>query len=146
MRAFAIRMGKEVLRSQRTRRCATVVALEGELGAGKTFFTKAFATALHVKHRMPSPTFLIARSYPIPPLRGRFPFRRFFHLDLYRIASARELRAIGWNRIVENPEHLVLVEWADRVRSLIPRSATWVKIRHGRKENERSVAVSGKGW
>ncbi len=146
MRALAVRIGRTVHRSRRARKRATVIALEGELGVGKTLFAKAFAAVFHVKHRMPSPTFLIARSYPIPAFRARVPYRRLFHVDLYRISSARELTAIGWNRIVENPEHLVLIEWADLLPRLISRNAIWVRIRHGRKRNERSVATRTPWW
>ena len=117
---------------------ASVIALAGELGAGKTFFVKAFAESFGLKRNMPSPTFLIVRNYP---LKNGLAYERFFHLDLYRLEKEAELSAVGFREIIENPKHIVLIEWADRFPQLIPKDAVWIHIEHGTEKTERHVAI-----
>ncbi|MEK7554497.1 MAG: tRNA (adenosine(37)-N6)-threonylcarbamoyltransferase complex ATPase subunit type 1 TsaE [Patescibacteria group bacterium] len=145
-RTFAIKIGKQVLNAEQRRTHATVVALEGELGSGKTVFTSALASVFHVKRRMLSPTFLIARSYSIPRFRKSVPYRRLFHIDLYRIKSKRELGVIGFNEILKNPDHLVVIEWADRVPGMLPKDTLRIRFRHGKRVSERAVAVGKRRW
>ncbi|MFH1609990.1 MAG: tRNA (adenosine(37)-N6)-threonylcarbamoyltransferase complex ATPase subunit type 1 TsaE [Candidatus Bipolaricaulota bacterium] len=97
-----------------------VVALVGELGAGKTTFVKGLARGLFVKDEILSPSFLLARTHP-----GRLPFH---HLDAYRIAAARELSEVGLLGLLPPEEGVTAVEWADRIPGLIPPGAIWVVL------------------
>lgn len=95
---------------------ATVVALSGDLGAGKTTFTQAVAKHLGVEGTVVSPTFVIQKRYP---LEGQ-SFRRLIHVDAYRLKEERELDVLGWRELLADPENLILVEWPERVPGLLP--------------------------
>lgn len=106
-----------------------VVALVGELGAGKTTFVKGLARGLFVKDMVLSPSFLIARSYP-----GRIPFH---HLDAYRIAAPHELAEVGLLELLPPSEGVTAVEWADRIPDLIPPGAIRVTLEHAGDDRRR---------
>lgn len=117
-----------------------MIALSGELGAGKTTFVQGLARALGIPGRITSPTFIIFNKHAIPRAR-RMPWRYLYHVDLYRIRSPRDMRALGFREMLAKPENLVVIEWADRVKRLIPRTALWIQFRHGRHPSERIVVV-----
>lgn len=104
---------------------AAVVALFGELGAGKTTFVQGFWRGLGLRGRPTSPTFVLMRR---TPLTGEF--RNVYHIDAYRVSSW-DFVAFGFERIVSDPRNIILVEWADRIRDLLPRSTRWVDLAHG---------------
>lgn len=108
-----------------------VVALYGELGAGKTTFAQAFAKALGVKERVQSPTFILMHEHRTKPkARSQKPKVRFFlHADAYRGDSA-QFRAIGFDEYLDRPDAVVLVEWAERVESLLPKKRVEVRLKH----------------
>jgi tRNA threonylcarbamoyladenosine biosynthesis protein TsaE len=90
-----------------------VVALEGELGAGKTTFTRLLVEALGgAANAVSSPTFVLLNVYATP----RF---KVYHLDAYRVGGADDFEAIGFTELLEQGG-VVLVEWASRVRELLP--------------------------
>lgn len=98
---------------------ATVIALGGPLGAGKTVFVKGFARALGIRRRLPSPSFILIRRYPLRHRR----YRNLFHVDAYRLRTAnrRTLAAVGLPEALLRPENLFLIEWADRLHRALPR-------------------------
>lgn len=96
---------------------ALVISLEGELGSGKTTFSQGFAKGLGIKERILSPTFLIARKFQIPDSR----FQTFYHIDCYRLKKAKELLELGFKKMVENPRAIVLIEWGNRVKRILPK-------------------------
>lgn len=98
---------------------ATVVALEGELGAGKTSFAQEVGKTVGVGENMRSPTFVIEKIYPID-FKG---FKRLIHLDAYRLESESELIHLGWEEIIKNKENLILIEWPENVAGIIPLDA-----------------------
>lgn len=114
---------------------ATVVALVGDLGAGKTTFAKTLAKELGVEEEVTSPTFVLEKIYR---LRNQ-KFARLVHIDAYRLEGAEELPPLGWDEIVADRENLVLIEWADRVKEGIPDSATWIHLEHAPNET-RSIS------
>jgi tRNA threonylcarbamoyladenosine biosynthesis protein TsaE len=101
-----------------------VLALVGELGSGKTLFTKGLACGLGVAahHRVNSPTFVILQEYV-----GRL---RIHHYDVYRLRGAEDLAAIGFEEDLDDPQMVVVVEWADRVAELLPPAALTVAFEH----------------
>ncbi|MDO8664690.1 MAG: tRNA (adenosine(37)-N6)-threonylcarbamoyltransferase complex ATPase subunit type 1 TsaE [Candidatus Liptonbacteria bacterium] len=114
---------------------AAIVALVGELGAGKTTFAQGFASGVGIKGA-PSPTFILMRN---TELKGK-TFKNFIHIDAYR-ATAADFLKLGFKEIAANPNNVILVEWADRLKKLMPKSAIWLKLEHGRKENERMIKI-----
>jgi tRNA threonylcarbamoyladenosine biosynthesis protein TsaE len=124
---------------------AVVVALEGELGAGKTTFTKAFARALGVKQKLTSPTFVIMRHYEIESRitnhESRNKFKTLIHIDAYRLNNGNELKLLGIEEILKNPGNIILIEWSDRVEEILSAGVIKVHIDHI-DENTRRINVS----
>lgn len=116
------------------RKKATVIALEGELGAGKTMFVRGLARALKIKVKIKSPTFNLMKSYKSKDIV-------LYHFDCYRLKDHRDLGVFGIKEILADPQNLVLIEWSDRVKKILPRGHVRIHIDHiGR--NERKIAVS----
>ena len=111
----------------------SVVALTGDLGAGKTTLTKAIAKGLGVETVITSPTFLIVQEY----WEGRLPL---FHFDLYRIGSEEDLDELGYYDYFYG-EGVSVVEWADQAKSLIPPLAIRIHIEYGAEEHERILCI-----
>lgn len=94
-----------------------VIALVGDLGAGKTHATKGIVAGLEGKSGVSSPTFTLVHEY----LGGRLPV---FHFDFYRLKSASEVIGIGWDDYLD-AGGVVIVEWADRFPELLPENTRW---------------------
>jgi tRNA threonylcarbamoyladenosine biosynthesis protein TsaE len=103
---------------------ATLVTLSGELGAGKTAFTKAIAKALGVGEVVNSPTFVLEKIYT---LTGQ-SFKRLVHIDAYRLESGAELGALGFDELMKDPENLVLLEWPERVGDALQKPSVAITI------------------
>ena len=117
---------------------AVVIALIGELGSGKTTFAQSFAEALGVKEKIKSPTFIIFRKSKIPLAT---PFKYFYHFDVYRIHNEKEILNLGWEEIISNPQNIVLIEWADKIKKILPKDTIKINFRHKGKD-ERSIIIS----
>ncbi len=109
----------------------TVVALTGELGAGKTVFAQGIAESLEVREQITSPTFTLINEY-----RGRLPL---FHMDLYRLDSTGEIEDIG---IVDYlyGDGVCVIEWAEKLGELMPESAVAVSLSPAGK-NRREIRI-----
>lgn len=127
----AIAFGRELAAGLRP---GAVVALVGGLGAGKTHVTKGIVAGLGHPGEVTSPTFTLVHEYTGPGLR--LPV---FHFDFYRLESAAEARALGWDDYLEAGGACV-VEWADKFPELIPPGAQWwrlsVLVEGGRRAEE----------
>jgi len=121
---LASKILKEVL-IVKNRKTAAVLALEGELGGGKTTFTQGLAKVLGVKEKITSPTFVIMKKFDIRKL-GNWDIKKLYHIDCYRLDDAKDLAELGFAEILEDPKNLIVIEWADKVKSLIPQAAVWV--------------------
>ncbi len=121
----------------RRSRGATVVALTGDLGAGKTTFVQGFARGLGARGRSPSPTFVIMRRRAL----RKGPFKNLFHVDAYRLARPEHLAALEFDRILADPANLVLLEWPERAEGAVPKDAVKVFFVYGKKENERTISI-----
>lgn len=106
-----------------------VVALKGELGAGKTVLVKGIAKGLDVNGEPNSPTFVIMNAY-----EGRIPL---YHFDFYRVSGVSELEGIGYEDYFYGAG-VTVVEWADRVEEVFPESAIWIEINIPVKKNTNS--------
>lgn len=110
-----------------------ILALTGDLGSGKTFFTRALARSCGISSIITSPTFVILKEYNLLD-KGKL-----IHIDCYRLSSPEELLDLGWEEFISDPDNIVVVEWADRVKDIIPASAEWLHFRVGDREGERVV-------
>ncbi len=90
----------------------SVIALIGTLGAGKTLWTKGLVAGLGSSAEVTSPTFALVQEYP----GGRLPI---FHLDFYRLESAREIIALGWDEYLD-AGGIIIAEWGDKFPELLP--------------------------
>ena len=115
---------------------ACVLALSGDLGAGKTALTQALGRALGVTQKIPSPTFLVMRSYAATHPR----FKKLVHIDAYRLDDPRELEQLGFRVLLKEPGVLIAIEWASRVAALLPRDAVHLSLKPGRITDEREVS------
>ena len=105
---------------------ATVVALSGDLGAGKTTLTQSIAKHLGILETVASPTFVIMKSYPI----GKGEYRQLIHIDAYRLNSTDELLKLGWESLLTDPTNLIIVEWPERVPEAFPVDVHRVTLTH----------------
>ncbi len=134
-----------------------VVALVGELGVGKTFFTKALGKALGVKETIKSPSFNLMKIYEIsgrrnvetsPSVDGLVSTRRsaqkiktLIHVDCYRLNSPEELVDIGLLDYFEYNNTLIMIEWADKIKKILPKNAIWIKFEMG-KNGARTATIN----
>lgn len=118
-----------------------VVALEGELGAGKTTFVRGLARALGIRARVTSPTFLLMRCYILPPQKSRRGIRHLCHVDAYRVRSGKALRDIGLAEYLTAPDSLTVIEWPEHARDILPRRTIRVRFKYGKKPDERTIEI-----
>ena len=118
----------------RTLRPGSVVAYRGDLGMGKTAFTRGLARGLGCTCRVTSPTFTIVNEYS-----GALPL---FHFDMYRLESSDDLFDIGWEDYLSRGG-VCAVEWSERVEDALPDDTLWVSIARGNGENDRIITVTG---
>ncbi|MGS2779878.1 tRNA (adenosine(37)-N6)-threonylcarbamoyltransferase complex ATPase subunit type 1 TsaE [Robertmurraya sp. GLU-23] len=110
-----------------------VITLEGDLGAGKTTFTKGLAVGLDINKNVSSPTFTIIKEY-----NGRLPL---YHMDVYRLEDSYE--DLGFDEYFEG-QGVTVVEWAHLIEEQLPNELLQIKITHG-EENSRSLTITPKG-
>ena len=113
----------ELLKKLKKDQQATIVTLAGDLGSGKTAFTQRVGKILGIKAKITSPTFVIEKKYKLPPAgRGGIStgYKQLIHIDAYRLNSGRDLLLLGWDEIMANPDNLILLEWPERVKDIIP--------------------------
>ena len=118
----------------RTLRPGSVVAYRGDLGMGKTAFTRGLARGLGCTCRVTSPTFTIVNEDS-----GVLPL---FHFDMYRLDSSDDLFDIGWEDYLSRGG-VCAVEWSERVEDALPDDTLWVSIARGNGENDRIITVTG---
>ena len=135
-------------------RGSETLALIGELGSGKTTFVKALARALGVRDTVRSPSFVLMVPYrvhrrtkkltrrviPNKPRASR-GISWLVHVDAYRLKNTRQLKNIGLEEYLDQPDTVTVIEWADRVRGLLPRRSKIFTFRHGRSEKERIINI-----
>ena len=107
-----------------------IVALTGDLGAGKTQFVKGFVAAIGSNAEATSPTFTLIHEYS----GGRLPV---YHFDFYRLESAEEVTRLGFDEYLYG-DGVCLIEWADRFTQLLPERTRWISL-EVRSESERVI-------
>lgn len=115
-----------------------IIALSGNLGAGKTIFTKGLAHALGVKHVVNSPTFNILKLYPTTNNLGIITL---VHIDAYRLKSSNELEALGVQEYFDNPNFVTVIEWPEKIKKILPKKTEHITIKQ-LNENAREITIS----
>lgn len=117
---------------------ATVLALSGELGAGKTTFVQALARELGVRDVVQSPTYVLMKSYPIA--FGRFT--KLVHIDAFRLESPEQFAALQPEQFLGDPAALVCIEWPERLLGALPKPDITVRLSaDGTSSGERYIEV-----
>ena len=112
-----------------------VIAYTGDLGAGKTAFTRGLAAGLGITAMVTSPTFTIVNEYE----GGRLPL---FHFDMYRLGSSDELFDIGWEDYLSRGG-VCAVEWSENIDDALEEGCIRVDIRRGRTDDQRLISIMG---
>jgi len=116
-------LAKEVLKTK-LKKGALIIGLKGDLGGGKTTFSQGLAKGLGIKQRVTSPTFIIIKRFQV----SGFRFQNFYHIDCCRVQRSKEILDLGFKEIISNPQNIVVIEWADRVRKILPRDVLMLKF------------------
>ena len=126
-RAFGLRLAQ-------TLKAGDVIALIGDLGSGKTALTKYIAEGLGIFEQITSPTFTIVKEY----YSGRLPL---YHFDVYRISDEEEMYELGYEEYLYG-NGVTVIEWADKIKKLLPERNIVIRITHGSNEFERIYEVN----
>ncbi len=124
-------LAKKIIKTKK----GAVIALEGELGAGKTTFIQGFAKALGINSKVKSPTFVLMKKYKVSNQTD------LYHLDCYRIGDYKDLRIPELKEIFEISHDIVLIEWAERIKKVIPKKHIKIHIDHIDK-NTRKLLIT----
>ena len=129
---LAKKIAKELL-LKKSQKEAVVLALKGDLGAGKTTFTQGFAKGLDIKGKILSPTFNIMK-------RFKLKSGNFYHIDCYRLKSKKDLEILGFKEILLNPKNVIVIEWPEKVKSILPKNTKYINFKH-LSEQERILLI-----
>lgn len=113
-----------------------VIALNGDLGAGKTTFTQALAKAAGITETVNSPTFVIMNVYTGPI--------KFYHFDLYRLNSIEDLENIGGEELIPSSDGVTLLEWAEKIPEILPEKYIQIDITY-KTEDSRIFKITERG-
>lgn len=113
-----------------------IYCIKGDLGVGKTVFTKGVAAGLGIKEDITSPTFTIVNVY-----EGKFTL---YHFDVYRIGSIEQMEDIGYEEMFFG-DGICIIEWAEIVKEIIPKEAIWIEIQKDFNKGEDYRKITTKG-
>lgn len=156
-----LKVAKNFLEKVKPKDTAVVVGLYGNLGAGKTAFTKAVARNFGIEDIITSPTFVIMKIYSIENKSSRSVgfvgvgsletigtqysvlstkyFKHLIHIDAYRLEKETELLNLGWEQIISDPQNIIFIEWPERVAGIVPEH---IKVRFDTLEDPNSREIS----
>lgn len=121
---FAKKMAKKI--------SSGVIALTGELGAGKTIFVQGIAEGLGIKDKIISPTFVLIRQHQIPNTE-----KVLYHVDLYRLENEQAYKELGLSEIWSNKNNITLIEWAEKIKEDLPKETLFINIEKIDAENRK---------
>lgn len=118
-------IGQQIAKNSKA---SQIYCLSGDLGVGKTQFTKGFALGLGINEHITSPTFTILQEYH----QGRLPF---YHFDVYRLSHFEELFDLGYEDYFFG-SGICLIEWAEIINPIIPKNSIWINIKKDLSKGE----------
>ncbi len=107
-----------------------IICLEGDLGAGKTTFSQGLLQGLGAEGPYTSPTFVVMKEY-------KTKSRNIYHIDAYRI-NKEDVLELGWEELVADKSNVIILEWPEKIKKIIPENSLWIKFRHLDK-NKREI-------
>ncbi len=120
-----------------TLRGGEVIALDGELGAGKTVFVKGLAAGLGITATVHSPTFILMKPYAVKKNKS---ITTLLHIDAYRLKDAAQLEGIGIEDYLEEPTCVTVIEWAQKVQALLPKKYIQMTLKSV-AQNKREITI-----
>lgn len=123
---FAGELLREILSRKPSSDKATVIALTGDLGAGKTTFVQLIAKKLGITEIITSPTFSIMKLYDVT---GNVVFTKLVHMDAYRIEDISELRPLRFDEIINDAHNLICIEWPEKIQTALPDNVSNLSIK-----------------
>ncbi len=140
MRRLGLKYAQNIVKNKKSNSAATIIALYGNLGSGKTVFAQGFGRGLHISKRIQSPTFVLMRRYFLSRLNHP-AFKRFYHLDLYRIKNEKDTEYLALNEIFKDSSAIVLIEWADRIEKILPGKIIKIEMEHTKNRKHRKARI-----
>lgn len=139
---IAGQIAKEILHVK-SRDHAYVILLKGELGTGKTAFTKGFLKQLGIRPRAASPTFVIIKRYVISAKSKikNTNVREVYHIDAYRLHTKKDLDSLGFAELYQDPSSLIFIEWPEKVRGIRQLADIEISFQYGKDVDTRSIIV-----
>lgn len=125
-----------------------IICLSGDLGSGKTTFAQGLLKGLGIKGPYTSPTFTIMKQYrkkirnSQSKTKSKFKILTVYHADAYRV-TAQDILALGWKEIVSSKNNIIIVEWAERIKKIIPRGSLWINFKRT-SEKKRELTIDCK--
>jgi tRNA threonylcarbamoyladenosine biosynthesis protein TsaE len=131
-----------------------IICLTGDLGSGKTTFAQGILKGLGLKGAFVSPTFMIMKQYKVKIQKSASPSQggskvknasknlkvsNIFHIDCYRV-NYKDILNLGWEEIIADPKNIVIIEWAERIKKIIPKDTVWIEF-DWKGENEREIIL-----
>jgi tRNA threonylcarbamoyladenosine biosynthesis protein TsaE len=145
-------LADELLKDDFKRKKALVIGLEGELGSGKTTFIQGLAKGFGIKERITSPTFVIIKKYEIRnpdfksgsrlkhrDTRYKIQDMSFYHIDCYRLTKSKDLIDLDFKEIITHPQNIIVIEWAERVKKILPKNTWWIKFEYLDADKRRII-------
>lgn len=117
-----------------------IICLSGDLGTGKTTFTQGLLKGLKANGPFTSPTFNIIKVYKLKTKSQKL--KAVHHIDAYRV-NADDILNLAWKDFAGQPDSIVIIEWAERIKKIIPTSAVWINF-EWLSEKERKITLGKK--
>jgi len=121
-------LSEEIKKEKSKKDKAIIIALEGDLGGGKTTLVQGFARGLGIKDKITSPTFVIMKKYDF-----------LYHIDCYRI-NEKDLIELGFNEIIGDSRNIIIIEWAEKIKKILFQNTLWLKFEYLDK-NKRRISI-----
>ncbi|HNZ86709.1 MAG TPA: tRNA (adenosine(37)-N6)-threonylcarbamoyltransferase complex ATPase subunit type 1 TsaE [bacterium] len=115
-----------------------IIGLNGDLGSGKTAITKGIGNYFGIKN-ITSPTFVVMKIYETS--KNISKIKKMIHIDCYRLETYDALLDIGLMDYINDDKNLIIIEWADKISSYLPKQTIYVNFKLGENENERIIEI-----
>ena len=116
-----------------------IIALSGNLGGGKTTFTKGLAEALRIEETVTSPTFVMLKVYPAKLSDGKKI--EFIHIDAYRAETIEDIKSVGIEDFLDRDDVVLVIEWPEKIVEILPENVIKIDFEFI-DENTRKISIS----